>query len=322
MNQQGPRPVMANNMNQTFVRPGIRPNMPRMPNQNNSNGPVYPNQLGNLEPVVSSSANSNQMLRSHLEQSNNLGGPKLAQHLSVPNMQQPGSNGPVTTSGGSSLLLSQLAKTPSNDPNPSVINEVAGGLAGKVPNETLTGILSNRNMPPSSSGMSMTGDVKQEIKQEPDVKPEIKQEAMDTHEDIKPTGLIKQEDIKQEIKKEDDGASSSKQVVAKPIEKGKNKVQFSAEELKRTLEPVLMKMYSQEPEATPFRIPVDPQALGIPDYFDIIKTPMDMSTIKRKLDTGAYSDPWKFVDDVCIMFENAWIYNRKTSRVYKYCTKV
>ena len=28
------------------------------------------------------------------------------------------------------------------------------------------------------------------------------------------------------------------------------------------------------------------------------------------------------VDDVWLMFENAWIYNRKTSRVYKYCTKV
>ena len=49
---------------------------------------------------------------------------------------------------------------------------------------------------------------------------------------------------------------------------------------------------------------------------------MDMSTIKRKLDSGQFKDPWEFVDDVWLMFENAWIYNRKTSRVYKYCTKV
>lgn len=47
-----------------------------------------------------------------------------------------------------------------------------------------------------------------------------------------------------------------------------------------------------------------------------------MSSIKRKLETGAYNDPWEFVDDVWLMFENAWVYNRKTSRVYKYCTKV
>ena len=44
--------------------------------------------------------------------------------------------------------------------------------------------------------------------------------------------------------------------------------------------------------------------------------------IKRKLDTGQYQDPWEYVDDVWLMFENAWVYNKKTSRVYKYCTKV
>ena len=97
---------------------------------------------------------------------------------------------------------------------------------------------------------------------------------------------------------------------------------FSAEELKKALLPPLDKMYNQEPEAVPFRTPVDPQLLNIPDYFEIIKKPMDMSSIKRKLETGGYKDPWEFVDDVWLMFENAWIYNRKTSRVYKYCTKV
>ena len=81
-------------------------------------------------------------------------------------------------------------------------------------------------------------------------------------------------------------------------------------------------MWCLEPEAVPFRTPVDPNALGIPDYFDIIKKPMDMSQIKRKLDIGAYTDPWQFVNDVFLMFENAWTYNRKTSRVYRYCSKV
>ncbi len=32
-----------------------------------------------------------------------------------------------------------------------------------------------------------------------------------------------------------------------------------------------------------FHKPVDPVLLGIPDYFDIIKNPMDFSTIKVKL---------------------------------------
>ena len=37
---------------------------------------------------------------------------------------------------------------------------------------------------------------------------------------------------------------------------------------------------------------------------------------------GTYRDPWEFVNDVFLMFENAWVYNRKTSRVYRYCSKV
>lgn len=56
--------------------------------------------------------------------------------------------------------------------------------------------------------------------------------------------------------------------------------------------------------------------------FDIVKSPMDLSTIKRKLDTGQYQEPWQYVDDIWLMFNNAWLYNRKTSRAYKYCSKL
>jgi len=58
------------------------------------------------------------------------------------------------------------------------------------------------------------------------------------------------------------------------------------------------------------------------DYFDVIKHPMDLSTIKEKLDSGQYPDPWQYIEDVWLMFNNAWTYNRKTSRVYKFCSKV
>lgn len=37
---------------------------------------------------------------------------------------------------------------------------------------------------------------------------------------------------------------------------------------------------------------------------------------------GQYQDPWQYVDDIWVMFNNAWLYNRKTSRVYKYCSKL
>uniref|UniRef100_A0A8C5HM22 histone acetyltransferase n=1 Tax=Gouania willdenowi TaxID=441366 RepID=A0A8C5HM22_GOUWI len=97
---------------------------------------------------------------------------------------------------------------------------------------------------------------------------------------------------------------------------------FKPEELRQALMPTLEALYRQDPESLPFRQPVDPMLLGIPDYFDIVKNPIDLSTIKRKLDTGQYQEPWQYVDDVWLMFNNAWLYNRKTSRVYKYCTKL
>uniref|UniRef100_A0A672M223 histone acetyltransferase n=1 Tax=Sinocyclocheilus grahami TaxID=75366 RepID=A0A672M223_SINGR len=79
------------------------------------------------------------------------------------------------------------------------------------------------------------------------------------------------------------------------------------------------------PTATPFHLLMnficDLDSV-LQDYFDIVKNPMDLSTIKRKLDTGQYQEPWQYVDDVWLMFNNAWLYNRKTSRVYKYCSKL
>ncbi|KAF6199565.1 hypothetical protein GE061_007591 [Apolygus lucorum] len=101
----------------------------------------------------------------------------------------------------------------------------------------------------------------------------------------------------------------------------KKKCLFKPDDLRQALMPTLEKLYRQD-ESLPFRQPVDPQTLGIPDYFEIVRTPMDLSTVKRKLDTGQYSDPWEYVDDVWLMFDNAWLYNRKTSKVYKCCTKV
>ena len=97
---------------------------------------------------------------------------------------------------------------------------------------------------------------------------------------------------------------------------------FNFNEIRHALRPTLEKLLRQDPESLPFRQPVDPILLNIPDYFDIIKTPMDLSTIARKLDDGDYEDPWQYVNDVYLMFDNARLYNRRTSKVYRYCTKL
>ncbi|XP_050913322.1 transcription factor GTE8 isoform X2 [Lathyrus oleraceus] len=58
-----------------------------------------------------------------------------------------------------------------------------------------------------------------------------------------------------------------------------------------------------------FNTPVDAVKLNLPDYFTIIKHPMDLGTIKSKIDAGAYSDPLEFAGDVRLTFSNAMTYN-------------
>lgn len=65
----------------------------------------------------------------------------------------------------------------------------------------------------------------------------------------------------------------------------------------------------------PFMEPVDPVKLGIPDYFNVVKTPMDLSTIKKKLDAGSYNRADEFEADVRLMFQNCYLYNGAESDV-------
>lgn len=73
-------------------------------------------------------------------------------------------------------------------------------------------------------------------------------------------------------------------------------------------------------DSEPFKQPVNWELLDIPDYPSIVKSPIDLATIKEKLIGGAYGSPWDVVDDFWLMFNNAWLYNKKTSKVYKMCS--
>lgn len=71
---------------------------------------------------------------------------------------------------------------------------------------------------------------------------------------------------------------------------------------------ILTKM-KKNANAQPFLVPVDPVLLNIPDYPEKIKHPMDISTIKSKLDNNVYSSPEEFHKDVTLMFNNCYTYN-------------
>ncbi|XP_014672374.1 PREDICTED: bromodomain-containing protein 3-like isoform X2 [Priapulus caudatus] len=61
--------------------------------------------------------------------------------------------------------------------------------------------------------------------------------------------------------------------------------------------------------AWPFYKPVDAEALGLHDYFDIIKCPMDLSTIKSKIDNRQYRNAAEFAANVRVIFTNCYKYN-------------
>lgn len=65
-----------------------------------------------------------------------------------------------------------------------------------------------------------------------------------------------------------------------------------------------------------FNSPVDPVELGLPDYFDIIKKPMDLGTVQKRLENGHYHSIEDFQSDVNRTFDNAMTYNENGSVVY------
>ncbi|XP_010732649.1 bromodomain testis-specific protein isoform X1 [Larimichthys crocea] len=67
--------------------------------------------------------------------------------------------------------------------------------------------------------------------------------------------------------------------------------------------------------AWPFYTPVDAVALGLHDYHDIIKQPMDLNTIRKKMDQREYTNAKEFAADVRLMFSNCYKYNPPSHEV-------
>ncbi|XP_021295123.1 transcription factor GTE12 isoform X3 [Herrania umbratica] len=79
----------------------------------------------------------------------------------------------------------------------------------------------------------------------------------------------------------------------------------------------LLKALMKHPAGWVFNQPVDPEALGIPDYFSIVKNPMDLGTIKSKLVKNTYLGIEEFVADIKLTFSNAMLYNPASNNVHK-----
>ncbi|XP_036140546.1 bromodomain adjacent to zinc finger domain protein 2B isoform X7 [Monomorium pharaonis] len=114
---------------------------------------------------------------------------------------------------------------------------------------------------------------------------------------------------------EDVSSSEPPTPTASPRKEGNNRTLTKKQQ--RELAPckILLEQLEQQDEAWPFLLPVNTKQF--PTYKKIIKTPMDLSTIKKKLQDSAYKSRDEFCADVRQMFINCEVFNEDDSPVGK-----
>ncbi|XP_077440524.1 bromodomain testis-specific protein isoform X2 [Vanacampus margaritifer] len=92
----------------------------------------------------------------------------------------------------------------------------------------------------------------------------------------------------------------------------------------RHCDAILKEMFSKRhyAYAWPFYTPVDTVALALHDYHDIIKQPMDLGSIKKKMELREYTSAEEFAADVRLMFSNCYKYNPPAHEVANMARKL
>jgi hypothetical protein len=68
----------------------------------------------------------------------------------------------------------------------------------------------------------------------------------------------------------------------------------------------------------PFMYPVDAIELGVPNYYDVIDNPMDLTTAMEKVKNKKYGNEEEFANDIRLICNNAMIFNPPDSPIYKF----
>lgn len=62
--------------------------------------------------------------------------------------------------------------------------------------------------------------------------------------------------------------------------------------------------------------------MGLLDYPQIVKNPMDLGTIKENIMSGKYSTYEEVFNDIQLIWDNCKLYNMLGSEIYKVCEKM
>lgn len=81
----------------------------------------------------------------------------------------------------------------------------------------------------------------------------------------------------------------------------------------------ILKQITQHKWCWPFTRPVDVAGLSLRNYYDVIKRPMDLGSIRDRMeakDGSGYSNVREIYEDVRLVFRNAMTYNKPGTEVY------
>ncbi|KAK4041549.1 histone acetyltransferase [Parachaetomium inaequale] len=82
----------------------------------------------------------------------------------------------------------------------------------------------------------------------------------------------------------------------------------------------LLNDLQNHPSSWPFLTPVNKDE--VMDYYDVIKEPMDLSTMETKLEADQYTTPEDFIRDAKLIFDNCRKYNNETTPYAKSANKL
>ena len=80
--------------------------------------------------------------------------------------------------------------------------------------------------------------------------------------------------------------------------------------------PIIVRLMDHSSNGGIFNAPVDAEALNLPDYHTVVKHPMDLGTIRARLEAGSYTSHKDLANDVRLVFSNAQLFNPPTHPVH------
>lgn len=84
----------------------------------------------------------------------------------------------------------------------------------------------------------------------------------------------------------------------------------------------IMRNLKKHRDAAPFLHPVDYIKLNVPDYPKVIKYPMDLTTVDKKLNSGGYDSVEEFINDIRLVFNNCYKFNGPEAMISMLCQNV